>query len=340
MLLTRIFYTLKPFIPRRLQLFLRRQIAAYKRKKYAHAWPIDPNAGDPPEGWHRWPEGKNFALVLTHDVDKQKGHDNVLKLAQIEEELGFRSSFNFIPERYKVSHSLRIELEKRGFEVGVHGLNHDGNLYKSREIFDERAFKINKYLKEWNAVGFRSPAMHHNLDWIHELNIEYDASTFDTDPFEPQSDGVGTIFPFWVEGASNQPGYVELPYTLPQDFTPFIIMKEKTNKIWKEKLAWIVEKGGMALFNTHPDYINFDGRKSKIEEYLVEYYAEFLEYIKHKYEGQYWHVLPKEISSFFKSFKFDANNSKQAKLNYLIHDISRENEILSKRKSGPMDDGY
>ena len=40
--------------------------------------------------------------------------------------------------------------------------------------------------------------MLHNLEWFHDLNVKYDSSTFDTDPFEPQPDGVGTIFPFWV----------------------------------------------------------------------------------------------------------------------------------------------
>jgi hypothetical protein len=35
-------------------------------------------------------------------------------------------------------------------------------------------------------------------DWLHQLNIEYDLSTFDTDPFEPQPEGRHTIFPFWV----------------------------------------------------------------------------------------------------------------------------------------------
>lgn len=134
----------------------------------------------------------------------------------------------FLPE-------LRNDLENRGFEVGVHGLKHDGKLYTSGKIFKERAHRINHYLKKWNAVGFRSPAMHHNLEWIHDLHIDYDASTFDTDPFEPQNDGVGTIFPFWVEHKTLRKGYVELPYTLPQDSTLFIIMKEKTNNIWKKK---------------------------------------------------------------------------------------------------------
>ena len=278
MILNRIFYILKPAIPRRLQIFLRRKIALYKRKKYAHIWPIDPNAGDPPEGWKGWPDGKKFALVLTHDVDTKKGYDNVLKLAGIDEKLGFRSSFNFVPERYPVSAGLRQELIQNGFEVGVHGLNHDGKLYSSRKIFLERATKINRYLQDWDSVGFRSPAMHHNLEWIHDLEIKYDSSTFDTDPFQPQPDGVETIFPFCVSQSEKGIGYIELPYTLPQDFVLFVLLNEKNIDIWKTKLDWIAEKGGMALINTHPDYMNFDGATLAQEEYPAHYYRQFLEY--------------------------------------------------------------
>jgi hypothetical protein len=301
MLPNRIFYTLKPFIPRRLQLFLRRQFALYKHKKYSHIWPIDPEAGNPPEGRHGWADGKKFALVLTHDVDTEKGHDRVRKLMDLEESIGFRSSFNFVPERYHVSHSIRNVLTSNGFEVGIHGLRHDGKLYDSEKVFNERAVRINQYLKDWGAVGFRSPAMHHNLDWIHKLQIMYDASTFDTDPFEPQSDGVRTIFPFWVRGNSSQNGYLELPYTLPQDFTLFIIMKEKNIDIWKKKLDWLADKGGMALLNTHPDYMSFDGEKLNIEEYPVELYKEFLYYLTEKFKGKYWHALPNEIARFWLS---------------------------------------
>ncbi len=92
-----------------------------------------------------------------------------------------------------------------------------------------------------NVSGFRSGFMHHELEWAHELNIKYDASTFDTDPFEPQPDGVNKIFPFWVEGP-NGTGYVELPYTLPQDFTLFVLLKEEGPETWKRKLEWLAEK--------------------------------------------------------------------------------------------------
>ena len=212
--------------------------------------------------------------------------------------IGFRSSFNFVAGDYQAPEELLNEISTRGFEAGVHGLHHQGNIFRSRNIFEEQATKINQYLKKWNLAGFRSPSMYHNLEWLHDLNIEYDASTFDTDPFEPQPDGVGTIFPFWVPGNSNQTGYVELPYTLPQDFLLFILMQQKNIDIWKKKLDWIAENGGMALFISHPDYINFNNN-SHYEKYPVQYYEEFLTYIKTKYEGQYWHVLPKDMARFW-----------------------------------------
>lgn len=270
-----------------------------KRSKYSDIWPIDEKACSPPNGWQGWPGGKKFALVITHDVETVYGREKCIYLKDLEKKMGFKSSFNFVPGRYYVSHSLRRDLIDDGFEVGVHGLYHDGKLFDSINIYKERSARINHYLKKWGSVGFRSPAMHHNLEWIQDLNIEYDLSTFDTDPFEPQPDGVGTIFPFLVHGNINQRDYVELPYTLPQDFTLFIILKEKSINIWKKKLDWIVEKGGMALILTHPDYMSFDGRKNRIEEYPSEYYREFLSYVKSRYEEQYWHVLPKEMARFW-----------------------------------------
>jgi hypothetical protein len=95
-------------------------------------------------------------------------------------------------------------------------------------------------------------------------------------------------------------GFVELPYTLPQDFTLFVLMKERNIDIWKKKLDWIAEKGGMALLITHPDYMNGKKGKCGIEEYPMKFYEELLAYIKSKYDGQYWHVLPKEMAHFWK----------------------------------------
>jgi hypothetical protein len=301
MLINRIYYIFKPFIPRTLQLFLRRQIIRRKRLLYSRIWPIDEDAAKAPEGWAGWPYKKQFALVLTHDVDTAKGQERCLDLMALEKEMGFRSSFNFVPERYPVSPTIRNVLTSNGFEIGVHGLRHDGKLYASEETFNDRAIRINRHLKDWGAVGFRSPAMHHNLDWLHKLQIVYDASTFDTDPFEPQSDGVRTIFPFWVSENSSQKGYLELPYTLPQDFTLFILLKEQNINLWKKKLDWVAAAGGMALLNTHPDYMNFGETKIRAEEYPVKYYQELIHYIKYQYSDQYWLALPKGVSEYWRN---------------------------------------
>ncbi len=291
-----LYYAVKPALPRSLQVSLRRWLVHRQRKQCGDVWPIDPRAGAVPLGWPGWPQGKRFALVLTHDVDTAKGQARCGDLSRLEEALGFRSSFNFVPERYAVSGELRRDLKNRGFEIGVHGLCHDGRLYRSRDIFTKRAARINAYLKDWGAVGFRSPAMHHRLDWIGELKIRYDASTFDTDPFEPQADGVRTIFPFRVRRPGRDSCYVELPYTLPQDFTLFVLMREKGIHVWTRKLEWIAARGGMALMNVHPDYMRFDNQTPRREEYPAGHYTAFLRYVRKQYDGRYWHALPRDVA--------------------------------------------
>ena len=247
---------------------------------------------------------------------------------RLEMELGFRSSFNFIPEGdYRVPRELREELARNSFEVGIHDLKHDGRLFASRREFSQRAARINHYLRDWGAVGFRAAFMLHKLDWLHELDIRYDTSTFDTDPFEPQPEGRHTIFPFWVpvraphksetrsqtsdgttpEALNHQPstinhprsGYVELPYTLPQDSTLFVLLREQTIDIWLRKLDWIAEHGGMALVNIHPDCVDFVSKNGSNNNYPVARIYEFLSYVSEKFAGQFWNPLCSELSAWY-----------------------------------------
>jgi len=266
-------------------------------------WPINEAAGRTPNGWPGWPGEKQFALILTHDVEKARGVERVRQLAELEMAYGFRSSFNFVPEGgYEIPSALRSWLVQNGFEVAIQDLRHDGRLYQSREHFRKNAARINRYLQEWNAVGFRSAYMLHNLDWLNDLNILYDTSTFDSDPFEPQPDGMDTIFPFWVSRSdSPSGGYVELPYTLVQDFNLFSVLEEKTIDVWKRKLEWIVARGGMALLDTHPDYMAFQPDDVGIDEYPVEMYRQWLEHLRDTYKGLYWHALPAAAAAFYKA---------------------------------------
>ena len=298
MLVNRIYYGLKPLMPWRLRLELRRWRANRRRRKFAAVWPIDPKAGRAPQGWPGWPDSKRFALILTHDVEGVKGLSRVERLMNLERDHGFSSCFNFVPEgEYRVPCGVRELLKDAGFEVGIHGLEHDGKLYSSKEKFAAKALRIREYLRDWNVSGFRSPLMQHNLQWLHALNAEYDSSTFDTDPFEPDPDGMGTIFPFWVPGTDGN-AYVELPYTLVQDLNLFQVLREPNIDIWKRKVDWIAEQGGMVLLNTHPDYMCFEGKPDR-DEYPVSRYAEFLSYVRERYEGAYWAALPREVAKYY-----------------------------------------
>lgn len=326
---------------------MRRFLARRKRRATAHVWPVFPGSEQPPAGWPGWPGGKPFSFVLTHDVEGVEGLKKVRSLAELEMSLGFRSSFNFIPESgYHVPPELRDWLTTNGFEVGVHDLRHDGKLYRSRQEFKRNAARINDYLNEWGVAGFRSGFMLNRLEWLHDLNIQYDASTFDTDPFEPQPQGRQTIFPFWVPNPAFAPppnpepgtrnpelsrlthnldpsgapltqdsrlktqdsvcssprsGYVELPYTLPQDSTLFQLFREPTPGIWLDKLDWIARHGGMALVNVHPDYVRFDGEAASAHTFPVDFYAQLLKRVRDRYAGAYWPALPREVASWFAS---------------------------------------
>ena len=167
--------------------------------------------------------------MLTHDVEGQEGLDKV-------QASGARGGARFplffqLRARRPIRNARRTHrlLIENGFEVGVHDHRHDGKLYASRKAFTKAAEIINRYIEKWGASGFRSGFMLANLDWLHDLNIQYDASA-DTDPFEPQPDGLGTIFPKWIPNPfSNQQfsirngssqyressGYVELPHPAP-----------------------------------------------------------------------------------------------------------------------------
>lgn len=308
---TRAYFHLKPYIPRNVSRAVRRLALPGLLRRSKATWPIDESAACKPEGWQGWPDGKQFAFVLTHDVESNRGVDGVRKLVALEEARGFRSSFNFIPEGpYETPASLREWLEEKQFEVGVHDLYHDGHLYESREGFSRKAESINRYLKEWNASGFRSGFMLRRLEWLHELDIVYDTSTFDTDPFEPEPDGSHTIFPYHVAPPAGVAGdgYVELSYTLPQDSTLFVLMRKKSVDVWKRKLDWVAENGGLALVNIHPDYIDFSGEGIGSCCYPVEYIEDLLDYVMGEYKGMFWNPLARDLAVWFRDQSLETNS--------------------------------
>lgn len=297
------YYILKPLIPRWAQIAIRRRMVSHQRSRNVHRWPVWEQAGNPPPAWPGWPNGKKFALILTHDVELDFGVSQCDQLARIEEERGFFSTFAFVPIRYnhpEMVEPLRQSLIERGFSIIVHDLYHDGKLFLNRPLFDKRRPLINQYLKAWDTRGFASGAALHDLQWIGELDIDYSISTYDCDPFEPQGCSVGRIFPYWVQEPNSVRGYVEMPYTLAQDFTAFILMQEETDHLWRIKLDWIASKGGMALIKTHPDYMSFRQETNTKDRYPVKLYTDFLDYVNEQYREEAWIATPAEVANYWK----------------------------------------
>ncbi len=288
------FYTVRFLIPRILQISLRKIKARYIRNDFPH-WPIETYLEDLkrkmlknmdkeiPFIWF-WPDNKNFTFCLTHDVETKEGLKKINRICAIEKNLGLRSAWYFVAEKYRVSENLIEELKEQGFEVGIHGLKHDGKLFNSKQIFEKRMERLRMYAQKWDAKGFRSPSLLRKYEWLKNLPFEYDSSFPDTDPYGPQPGGCLSIFPFFIGNI------VELPVTLPQDHTLFEILKEKDINIWREKVNWIEKMNGLALIIVHPDYFN---------KYVERYYIEFLEFISDK--KNVWIAKPIEVCRWWRS---------------------------------------
>ena len=99
-----------------------------------------------------WPAGHSWAFLLTHDVETAAGYDNIELLCDIERSAGYRSSWNFVPRNHHVVHDRVIdELWADGFEVGVHGLYHDG---RDIDEIDARLPEIHRSRSDGALRGF------------------------------------------------------------------------------------------------------------------------------------------------------------------------------------------
>jgi hypothetical protein len=294
----RTYYLVRPVLPRRLQIGLRRGFSRLQAQTAFPRWPLEtalPDfldrllallaalAGEPVPWLSPWPEGRAWALVLTHDVETKAGYDAISLLRTIEREHGYRSSWNLVPRRYDVADEVVEDLQREGFEVGVHGLFHDGRDLESRARLEERLPEIRSWAERWRAVGFRSPATLRQWELMPLLGFDYDSSYPDTDPFEPQGGGCCSLLPF------ENDGLVELPITLPQDHTLFVILR-KDDTLWASKAEAVRARGGMALLITHPDYM--------LDQTRLDAYARFL--ARYQDDESCWRALPRDVADWWR----------------------------------------
>src|SRR6266545_357546 len=292
------YYLLRPLVPRPVQISARRLYSRVQARTPFPRWPVEPSLHgfyDRVLGWAAevagtgvpylapWPAGHRWALVLTHDVETDEGLRRLPVLRDIELAAGYRSSWNLVPGRYAVPDDTVTALRADGFEVGLHGLYHDG-----RDLVDgvlqQRLPQMRQWAQRWQASGFRAPATRRAWATMAMLPFEYDSSYPDTDPFEPQPGGCCSWLPYF-----NGP-LVELPITLPQDHTLFVILRHAGAQTWIDKSERIRDAGGMALLITHPDYLG----TAPIAEAYAALLARFAD------DTSVWRALPVEVNRWWR----------------------------------------
>jgi hypothetical protein len=236
-----------------------------------------------------WPEGLQSGCVITHDVEGPPGQAFSHQLMDLDDSFGFKSAFQVVPEiRSEAPRTFLKEIRSRGFEGNVHDLNHDGYLFDSREQFEERARKINGYIREFESRGFRAGAMHRVQDWFGSLDVSFDMSVPNVAHLEPQRGGCCTVMPYFIGNV------VELPLTTIQDYSLFHILDDYSTGIWKKQIDLILSKNGLITILTHPDYL--------IEPRARAIYAELLALLRNlREERRIWAALPGDVERWWRS---------------------------------------
>lgn len=231
---------------------------------------LDPLTEDKREFWQ-----KDFGVIMTHDVDTKEGYEYGLsRFVEIERAEDMVSTFNLVPNsfEYELDPDLNASLLREGFDIGMHGLHHDGKFaFLSEADQRDRIFCAAKRAEELGlpSRGYRAPWLHRTkkmVRYLTEAAFEWDSSFPDTDDstIGYASTGSRTVFPFYPmynEGGTWKHSTVlEIPVSMPQDWTLLYYYKlseESILRVWKKKMEYIKSRGGLATFIVHPDQEDF-----------------------------------------------------------------------------------
>jgi len=208
-----------------------------------------------------WPEGKRYAVVLTHDVDSEWGFKNptgIEAFREAEESKGLRSAWLIVSRHESVGRPTLLELLDSGHEIGFHSTYHDHRIAYLCEVEIERQLALaGRFLAEFNCVGFRSPGFHRSESLFRLLDpiIQYDMTLHDsyedlTSP-TPLFEGCSTCFPYRIQ----ETNILEIPTTLTEDITLEMrgISPSGAFECQRNLLAEIRKRQGVANLLTHPE---------------------------------------------------------------------------------------
>jgi hypothetical protein len=302
--LVRMYYLLRPFLSFSMRSYVKRlHLRGWSEAPFPR-WPVDCSVDNLMEqllllafrsnGRRRipfiwfWPEGAPSCAIMTHDVETTAGREFCSELMDIDDSYGIKASFQIVPEGcYAVSARFLSSIQERGFEVGVHDLNHDGHLYRDRKQFLRRAARINSYGEQYGAEGFRAAVLYRKQSWFDALKFSYDMSVPNVAHLDPQPGGCCTVMPFFIGNI------VELPVTTTQDYMMFHLLNDYSINLWKRQMELVMEKSGLMSFIVHPDYI-IKARERAVYRELLDHLADLGE------KTNLWITTPGDVNRWWR----------------------------------------
>ena len=301
----RLYYSFRPFMGVGVRKHLQKaHLNGWEKIPFPH-WPVDitvdrlmesamvlalKTLGKPriPFVWF-WPGGARACGMMTHDIEGQAGLDFCDKLMDLDDAYAIKSAFQLIPRgRDEAWRRTASRLRERGFEVNLHDLNHDGQLFAGKKTFLHQAKQINEHARELGCHGFRSGAMYREQEWFDAFHFAYDMSVPNAAHLEPQRGGCCTVMPYFVGNI------LELPLTTAQDYTLFFILNDYSIALWRRQIRLITQRHGLVSVITHPDYL--------VGEPERQVYVELLRHLAELRDRHgLWMALPGDINKWWRN---------------------------------------
>jgi len=281
-----------------------------------------------------WPDGADAGVMMTHDVEGDRGLNYCDGLMDVDESFGIVSSFQIVPTFG--ADKVCAVIQRRGFEVNLHDWNHDGRLFRNKRLFLERAKLINAHADRLGCRGFRSAVMYREQDWFDALDFDYDMSVPNVAHLDPQRGGCCTVMPYFVGDI------LELPLTTIQDYSLLHVLGDYSIALWRQQIDLILAEHGLISFIVHPDYI-----RTTRENYV---YMQLLAHLDRlRAHRKLWVAPPGDIERWWRQrhamrlvrdaagWRLVGEGSSRARLAYAVLDGERVTyEVDDQQRGAPL----
>jgi hypothetical protein len=201
------------------------------------------------------------SLLVTHDIDTERGLRKASALKDIEDDLNVSSIWFVVSSEYPIDGSIAARLAENSV-IGSHDIKHDGKLVwiRKRPELVQRMSESRQKLEE--VFGreircFRAPLLQFSIEIMSALSEAGYKSDYSLPCWEPVYPPTMSGFGIECAQAFEMEGIVETPLTLFQDHQVLNLMDmnvDEAVKLWLEQARLIRSFEGDIVLLIHPDY--------------------------------------------------------------------------------------